>query len=71
MERYPTGDPYQPVAYTARKERAYYLLSWDTNLCSEETPYFQPSMVDYSKVQNVLSEANKMKLAGDLQIILP
>jgi hypothetical protein len=34
-------------------------------------PYFQPSMVDYSEVQNVLSEANKMKLAEDLQIILP
>jgi hypothetical protein len=24
MERYPTGDPYQPVAYTARKEIAHH-----------------------------------------------
>jgi hypothetical protein len=70
MERYPTGDPYQHVACTARKERAHYYHAILTCVMKRH-PYFQPSMVDYSEVQNVLSEANKMKLAGDLQIILP
>jgi hypothetical protein len=56
MERYPTGDPYQPVAYTVRKVRAHYYHAILTCVMKRH-PYFQPSMVDYSKVQNVLSEA--------------
>ncbi len=73
MERYqyPTGDPYQPVAFTLRKERPSYYHA--IQICVlKRHPHFQPaSMVDYSEVQNVLSEAHKMKLLADLHLILP
>ena len=71
MERYqyPTGDPHQPVAYTACKERPYYNHAMQPCVLKRH-PYFQPSMVDYSEVHTVLSEANKRKLVVDLHLFL-
>ena len=72
MERYqyPTGDPHQPVAYTACKERPHYYYAMQPCVLKRH-PYFQPSMVDYSEVHTVLSEANKRKLVVDLHLFLP
>ena len=72
MERYqyPTGDPHQPVAYTACKERPHYYHAMQPCVLKRH-PYFQPSMVDYSEVHTVLSEANKRKLVVDLHLFLP
>ena len=61
MERYqyPTGDPYQPVAFTLRKERPSYYHAMQICVLKRH-PHFQPaSMVDYSEVQNVLSEGKQ------------
>ena len=72
MERYqyPTGDPHQSVAYTAAcKERPHYYHAMQPCVLKRH-PYFQPSMVDYSEVHTVLSEANKRKLVVDLHLFL-
>ena len=72
MERYqyPTGDPHQPVACTACKDRPHYYHAMQPCVLKRH-PYFQPSMVDYSEVHTVLSEANKRKLVVDLHLFLP
>lgn len=72
MERYqyPTGNPFEPIKYTASKERAHYYHARKACVLNRH-PYFKPSMIDIGGVQNALSEQHKLQLVLELDVFLP